>query len=321
MLKTKNLGDSANTTELAEFNVGDLEDVYVSIDGTFSATGTVEISFNGGTTWEAYGSSTSAKAMIGPLPKCQLVRGKNSARASGTVSYRLGGNVKRYLLNPVQELKTGLFGDIVPTVASQMQTITCVTVANIAAGGGTNDKFTVTDGTTLTTFEYKKDGSFVAVAGRTTIDVSGVSSAIEVAVATAAAIAAAYPTTLSVPVPTTAVLSITAAEGKTVLLTETVNNSGFLLGAVNQGIPVPVGRSGAASVWIKAGDFIGTYAVSASFDGGATWAYVQTPTVSSGSTTAALITCMRATHLRIEATAYTSGTLSARYGAAYETQV
>ena len=322
--KLVNLGDSTgtSTTALTAAGVSHLEDVYVSIDGTFVATGTVEISFNGGTTWESYGSSANPKALVGPLPPCQMVRGKCSAATSGTVSYRLSGNINRANLRlPTGETVSGLMGDIVPTVASQSQTITAIAQANIAADGGTNDYFGVTIGGVTTTFELKKGGgSYVPVSGRTLIDCTGASTATTVAVLIAAAIALAYPTA-TVAVPTSAVLTVIAPAGKTVLMTEHVNDAGFLLGAINQGVGCDVSCCGPAQVWVTSANFVGTYAVSVSFDGGVTWANAITPVVVASGVTSSLVTCPRASHVRIEATAYTSGTLSARYGARKEPQV
>lgn len=196
------LGSSANTTALTAVGVAELDDVYVSIDGTFSATGTVEISFDGGTTWESYGSSTTAKAMIGPLPKCSLVRGKNSARASGTVVYAMGGRLRAIdnLRHPVNERVTGLLVDVTSAASSAAK----------------------------------------AVYGM------------------------------------------------------------------------------AADVWVKSADFVGTYQVEASFDGGTSWGIVGTPAVVASGATSAKIAVPYATHVRITAAVYTSGTLSARYGANLE---
>jgi hypothetical protein len=326
MLKTMNLGDFNGTTTGTAFTVGDLEpgSVCGSIDGTFSGTMTIEVSFNG-STYEQYGASvTSAKTLFGPLPGgVKLVRAHCTAYASGTISVRLGGNVKRAELGPVMEVKSGLFGDLVPTVASQSQTITAIAKSAIAADGGTNDYFVVTDGTTSTTFELKKGGgSYVPMAGRTLIDCTAITSSTDVAVAIAAAIAAAYPTTLSVPVPGSAVLTITAALGSTIKVTEHVNDSGFLVGAVNIGVAVALGECGIPQVWVVSADFVGTYAVQMSFDGGSTWANSAAPvTVSSGAISNLTTLPCRASAVRIAATTYTSGTLSARYGAVLETQV
>jgi Ca2+-binding RTX toxin-like protein len=51
-----------------------------------------------------------------------------------------------------------------------------------------NDHFTINDGTTSTIFEYQVSGSFGATSGRTTIDVSTLTTAAEVAAATVTAI-------------------------------------------------------------------------------------------------------------------------------------
>ena len=325
MLSTKNLGDFTGTTTGTAYTVGDLEPgtVYGSIDGTFSGTMTIEISFNG-STYEQYGANvTAAKTLFGPLPGgVKLVRGHCTAFSSGTISVRLGGNVKRTELAPVAECRSGLLVDLVPTVASQSQTITAVAKANIAADGGTNDYFGVTIGGVTTTLELKKGGgSYVPTAGRTLIDCTGATSATDVAVLIAAAIAAAF-TTATVPVPTTAVLTVTAPSGSTVLLTEYVNDAGFLIGAVNYGVPVNTGDCGIPQVWMKSADFVGTYVIQVSFDGGSTWANAVTPVVVSSGATSTLSTLVcRASTIRTGASTYTSGTLSSRYGASFESQV
>lgn len=329
MIKTINLGDFAATGTGTAHGVADLEPgtVYGSIDGTFSGTMAIEISFDG-STYEQYGASvTAAKTLFGPLPGgVKLVRAHCTVYASGALKVRLGGNVKRNDLFPVMETRSGLLGDIIPTTASQSQTITAVANANIAADGGTNDYFSVSDGTTPVTFELKKGGgSFVPVAGRTLVDCSGASTATQVAVLIAAAIAAAFPSTLSVPVPTSAVITVTAVGKKTVIFTEHVADAGFIIGAVNYGAQVACGDCGIPQVWIKSAassDFVGTYVVQISFDGGATWANAVTPVVVSSGATSTLTTLVcRATALRIGASTYTSGTLQGRYGATQETQV
>lgn len=323
MLKTLNLGDFTGTATGTAVGVGHLEPgtVYGSIDGTFVGTMQIEVSFDG-STYEQYGADvTAGKTSFGPIPAgVKLMRGKCSAFTSGTIKVRAGGNIKRNELPPVGESIGGKFGNIVPTVASQSQTITCVSVANIAAGGGTNDYFGVTVGSTTVTFEYKKDGDFVAVTGRTTIDVSGDTTDANVATTTGAAIAAAFATaTVSVAA---AVITVTAPAGSTVIFTEHVSNAGFKIGAVNYGVPVSMGGCGIPQVWITSADFVGVYTIQHSFDGGITWANSISPvTVSSGATSTLSTLPCRATTARVAATTYTSGTLSARYGAAKETQV
>jgi hypothetical protein len=125
--------------------------------------------------------------------------------------------------------------------------ITCVSKTNIAAGGGTNDYFavvltTVEDGVTTTVtkiFEYKKDANFVATTGRNTINVTDASSATDVSVITASAIASAFFPYLTVPVPTTAVLTATVSQSGArfaLSATENVSNGGFSIGAPTSGV-------------------------------------------------------------------------------------
>jgi hypothetical protein len=204
MLQTKDLGDSANTTALTTYNCGELEDVYVTVDGTFSATGTVECSFDNGTTWDVVGSTTAAQKLVGPLPGNTLVRGKNSARASGTVKYRLGGNKARDIRRlPVREVKEGKGVDITSAAAS-----TAVNVADL-------DNVKVT---------------------------------------------------------------------------------------------------------LIAANFVGTYAIKVSFDGGTTWGIHTTAAVASGATLTT-VTLPRSTAINVEATAFTSGTLAWRYAGQKESVV
>jgi len=110
MLFTHNLGDSLTTTTgaLTARGVGDLEDLYVSIGGAFgTATATVEASYNG-TDYVTVGSTTTKEALIGPLPPCKLIRGNTTAHgATGTISYRLGGNRPRLNRTSVAEIVSG----------------------------------------------------------------------------------------------------------------------------------------------------------------------------------------------------------------------
>jgi hypothetical protein len=74
------------------------------------------------------------------------------------------------------------------TAVGPSGTITCVAVAAMS----NNQWFMLNDGfNTATTFEYKVDGGFAPVPGRTTIDVSALATATQVATATAAVITAA----------------------------------------------------------------------------------------------------------------------------------
>jgi hypothetical protein len=109
-----------------------------------------------------------------------------------------------------------------------------------------NDYFTVVrtetkDGVAVTKtviFEYQVDGTFVATAGRTAIDVTATSTATTVAVATAAAIAAAF-SEFSVPVPTTAVVTMTNVQSGArfvIASTENVANAGFTVGSATTGV-------------------------------------------------------------------------------------
>lgn len=110
--------------------------------------------------------------------------------------------------------------------------ITCVAVASLA----NNDYFTVTasgsagDSTTAVVFEYKVDGDFVAEAGRTTIDVSALTTDVHVAVASAAAVRAAFTGTVTIPIPATATFTAThVSSGANFVCsaTENVTNAGF----------------------------------------------------------------------------------------------
>ena len=135
MLRTINLGDSLTTAAaaLTAYPVSDLEDVYVTICSAGAGVGTCKVQFSvDGTNWLDF-SATSVTAgtytLVGPLPPCLLIRGNTTAHGtSGTISYRAGGNVKRYLALPVGEVVCGANVDIATGVAT--------TVAASVAGCG-----------------------------------------------------------------------------------------------------------------------------------------------------------------------------------------
>jgi hypothetical protein len=127
------------------------------------------------------------------------------------------------------------------------QPITVVAKAALA----NNDYFTVTyttviDGVTTATsviFEYGVDGTFVATAGRTAIDVSEATTDVSVAVLTAAAVADAFVATedqpaLTCAVPTTATFTIKGQSGPrfAVTATENVTDAGFTVGSDVTGV-------------------------------------------------------------------------------------
>ena len=121
------------------------------------------------------------------------------------------------------------------------RTLTCVAKAAIAAGGGTNDYFTCQG----QSFEFKKDGSFVSGgAGRQVIDVTAATTSTDVAVIVAAALAAFFPlsaklpTSLSIAVPGSAVITLVAAYSgttSTITLTDNVADAGFTVGTLTAG--------------------------------------------------------------------------------------
>lgn len=82
-----------------------------------------------------------------------------------------------------------------------------------------------------------------------------------------------------------------------------------------------VGGCGPATVWLESSDWVGTYEIRISFDGGTTWGiYGEAVAVSSGPTHA-VVTVPRCTHLKVVATTNTSGTMTVRYGAVKESQI
>jgi len=122
--------------------------------------------------------------------------------------------------------------DVVPAATHPAAAITCVAVANLK----NNDYFTVTasgsagESSTAVVFEFKVDGDFVAEAGRTTIDVSALTTDVHVAVASAAAVRTAFTGLVTIPVPTTAVFTVThVSSGANFVCsaTENVTNVGF----------------------------------------------------------------------------------------------
>lgn len=122
--------------------------------------------------------------------------------------------------------------DVAPGGSHPSAAITCVAVASLA----NNDRFAVTvsnatgETTTTVTFEYKVSAPFTPVAGRVTIDVSELTTDVEVAVASAAAVLAAFAGLVAAPEPTTATFTVThVSTGAhfTCSAAETVTNAGF----------------------------------------------------------------------------------------------
>lgn len=123
------------------------------------------------------------------------------------------------------------------------QPITAVAKASLT----NNDYFTVVhtftlDGVaTITTVIYEFEvvsAGYVPTAGRTTLDVTGATSATDVAIIMAAKIAIDFAGKVSVPVPTTAVMTasaVTVGPRYTVTATENVANAGFTIGAATNG--------------------------------------------------------------------------------------
>lgn len=74
----------------AAVNIEQLEEVYVHVSGTFVGTVLVEVSFDGGTTWAQFDSTTAPK-LTAKLPPCGHVRARCSAYTSGTAVVNYGG--------------------------------------------------------------------------------------------------------------------------------------------------------------------------------------------------------------------------------------
>lgn len=91
-LRTRSFADVAATGSSAAIKIADLENVYVQTFGTWVGTTIVQVSFDGGTTWADFDSSTSAK-VTAQLPPCTHAR-INFTRTSGTVKAALGGNAR-----------------------------------------------------------------------------------------------------------------------------------------------------------------------------------------------------------------------------------
>lgn len=103
------------------------------------------------------------------------------------------------------------YKDVVPGGVHPSTAVTCVAKASLV----NNDYFTVTvsnptgEITTAVTFEYKVSVPFTPTEGRTTIDVSAVTTATEVAVASATVVLAAFPERITLPTPDSATFTAT----------------------------------------------------------------------------------------------------------------
>ena len=78
---------------------------------------------------------------------------------------------------------------------------------------------------------------------------------------------------------------------------------------------------GPATVWLYSTNWVGTYVVKVSLDGGLTWGIYGSPVVVSSGTTDTSVTIPRCTHVAVVATTNTSGTMTMRYGAPKEPQI
>jgi hypothetical protein len=68
--------DVAATGNSAAKNIGDLENVYVMIYGTFVGAWNISVSFDGGTTWAVFQSGTESGVPLvsSKLPPCSRAR-------------------------------------------------------------------------------------------------------------------------------------------------------------------------------------------------------------------------------------------------------
>ncbi len=94
-LRTRSFADVAATGNSAGVKIADLENVYVMIQGTFVGTWTVQVSFDGGTTYATFATGTESgqPSVTAKLPPCTHTR-LGFTRTSGTLVGRIGGDAR-----------------------------------------------------------------------------------------------------------------------------------------------------------------------------------------------------------------------------------
>ena len=81
------------TANGAQIFVGDLDEAYCTISGTFVGTWKIEVSFDGGTTWVQFDTGTAPK-LTAVLPPCRFIRATCTAFTSGTILASVSGRNK-----------------------------------------------------------------------------------------------------------------------------------------------------------------------------------------------------------------------------------
>jgi len=92
-LRVGNMQDLDAAENGTAIYVGDLENVYIHLSGTFVGTIKFQVSTDLGTTWLEFESHTAA-ALSAKLPPCNKIRAICSAYTSGTAKLQYGGDVR-----------------------------------------------------------------------------------------------------------------------------------------------------------------------------------------------------------------------------------
>ena len=89
-LKEGTLGDFTATGAGSAVDISELESVRTYVVGTFTGTVAIQISFDSGTTWVNWDTSTATE-LQSELPPCGRVRANVTTLSGGSVKVRYGG--------------------------------------------------------------------------------------------------------------------------------------------------------------------------------------------------------------------------------------
>jgi hypothetical protein len=107
------------------------------------------------------------------------------------------------------------------------------------------------------------------------------------------------------------------------MVAEIVSGAGtdILSGTADDSGEINLSGCGPGGLWLKSANWVGTYVVKISFDGGNTWGIFGSPVTVASGATSTQVALPRCSHVKVVATTNTSGTLSTYYGAHREVQI
>lgn len=290
MLTKISLGTVAQGATGTAQGIQDLQNSYVSVTGTFSATWYVDISADG-TNWAAFDSGSAAK-WVGPIPSAMKVRLRVGSGSGSCVGLLCGddgqaGAVRSVPLGPVEDGNAGaatVVSELDKAIAVVSGTFTGTWILSISRDGGTTWEAFATD-------TAAKVVTGIPRCGLAKIELGAGSGAVEASVIGVCYEAGRRRNADPGPIREGQNADVTSAAYATAVKAADL-----------QGVQVR----------LYSADFVGTYDVQASADG-STYVSCQTPVVVTEGATAATVTLPRCASFKVGASAYTGGTLSSSW--------